>query len=58
MTVKIQKEADDLKLISDRWNVEEERVEDDTQFWGLGTGGEWYYHSLNKKEKEKRGIMV
>lgn len=35
--------------------LEEERVEDDTQFSGLGIGGEWYYHSFKWEREEEKG---
>lgn len=51
MEVKMQKDVDyletikEIELINDSWDIEG-RFEGDTQFSGLGIGGEWFYHSF------------
>lgn len=52
MEVKMQKDVDYLETIkevelirNDSWDMEG-RFEGDTQFSGLGVGGEWFYHSF------------
>lgn len=51
MEVKMQKDVDyletikEVELINDSWYMEG-RFEGDTQFSGLGIGGEWFYHSF------------